>query len=75
VDIPVKLPAPDAGTDAQPGPKSVLTDAADAGAAGAEPASELMGADGEDAAPAAEPLELHAAALMAMPATSPEMAS
>src|ERR1700761_6329796 len=61
VDMPVKLPAPAAGTEAQPGPKSVVV--APELLAGAED----MGAEAEeDAAPAAleleEPLELHAAA-------------
>jgi hypothetical protein len=74
--MPVKLPAPDVGTDAQPEPKSVLTAAADPPPLlGVAAGADVMGADGDDAAPVAEPLELHAAAPMAMPAASPEMAS
>jgi hypothetical protein len=74
--MPVKLPAPDAGTDAQPEPKSVLTAAADPPPLlGAAAGADVMGADGDAAAPVVEPLELHAAAPRAMPAASPEMAS
>ena len=61
VDMPVKLPAPDLGTEAQPGPKSR------GGGAGGGRADDI-GAEDEDAAaerPTAavdERLELHAAA-------------
>jgi hypothetical protein len=67
--MPVKLPAPEAGTEAQPGPKSVVV------------APELLaGADdaGAEAEPAAleleDPLELHAAAPRAQVTVSPATA-
>jgi hypothetical protein len=59
--MPVKLPAPDLGTEEQPGPKSADTAAADP--AGAEAGAEEAGA-GDAGAPAglADEPELHAVA-------------
>jgi hypothetical protein len=67
VAIPLKLPAPDLGTDEQPGPKSVAAVGADVLDIGAE--VEAAGADVE------APPELHAAAPMARLAASPDRAS
>jgi hypothetical protein len=68
--MPVKLPAPDLGTEAQPGPKSLVVVAPeDAGAddAGAEEAGE--DADDEEA------LELHAVAVRTAQTARPEVAT
>jgi hypothetical protein len=77
--MPVKLPAPVFGTEAQPAPKSVVVVAAEPPAAGDEPDAigEEAEAAGEDAEPDAaveEPLELQAAAPMARAAASPDTA-
>jgi hypothetical protein len=74
--MPVKLPAPVLGTEAQPGPKSLVVVAVPEDA-GIEEAGEEAGieeAGGEDADDAAG-LELHAAAVSARQAPRPEMAS
>jgi hypothetical protein len=65
--MPVKLPAPDLGTEEQPGPKSAVVAAGEeAAAAGAEDA----GVDAADE----DPLELHAVAVRAK-AARPQAAS
>jgi hypothetical protein len=64
--MPVKLPAPVLGTEAQPGPKSLVVVVAPEDA-GADEAGEA--ADDEDG------LELHAAAVRARHAARPEVAS
>jgi hypothetical protein len=64
VAIPLKLPAPDFGTAEQAGPKFTAAAAAD-GADADEPGPEA--ADGDED-------ELHAAALRARPAASPDTA-
>ncbi|MGD0241082.1 MAG: hypothetical protein ABSB59_12235 [Streptosporangiaceae bacterium] len=73
VAMPVKLPAPDAGTDAQPGPKSLAAVAApedDADDAMGEEA-DAIGEDDDEAGAAAveDPDELHAAVARPRPAT------
>jgi hypothetical protein len=84
VDMPLKLPAPDFGTDEQAGPKSMAATAApDPAAAGAaaDPAADDAGPDELEAEPEAadeaadeEPPELQAAVprarLMARPDTA-----
>jgi hypothetical protein len=80
VDIPLKLPAPDFGTDVHAGPKSVVVDVEPDGMSeGIDEAPEEDGA--EAAAFGAEldvaevlPVLLHAAAPMARPATSTDPA-
>jgi hypothetical protein len=78
VAIPVKLPAPEEGTEAQPEPKSVTAaPAADAGDEGI--ADEGIGDEAAgEAVPAGEVLELpellHAAAPTARPAAATDMA-
>jgi hypothetical protein len=68
--MPVKLPAPVLGTEAQPGPKSLAVVAPEE--AGAEDAgAEVAGDDADDD----DGLELHAAAVSARPAARPEAAS
>src|SRR5579859_715101 len=74
VAMPVKLPAPPLGTEAQPGPKSLaVVDAPeDAGADAAEEAgAEVAGAAADDE----DGLELQAAAVRARPAARPVVAS
>jgi hypothetical protein len=68
VDIPVKLPAPEDGTDEQAGPKSVIVALADWPDAAADAAA-AAGVGAWDAWDAAEvvPLELHAAVLATRP--------
>src|SRR5580693_365282 len=82
VAIPVKLPAPDMGTEAQPGPKSDVVDAA-APVAGEDAIGELEAGIGvlaadDDGAEAAGVLELgellHAAAPTARPAAATDAA-
>jgi hypothetical protein len=78
--MPLKLPAPDLGTEEQAGPKSVVVAAPepaaagadDAGAddAGAEAGAELAGLEG----PLEDPLELQAATLRAQVRASPDRA-
>jgi hypothetical protein len=70
--MPVKLPAPDLGTEEQPGPKSAVVAAGEeAAAAGAEEAgAEDAGVDAADE----DPLELHAVAVRAK-AARPQAAS
>jgi hypothetical protein len=74
VDIPVKLPAPDFGTDAHAGPKAAVADAAPDGMA--EDAPDGMADDGELAAAFGAELDVllpelpHAAAPMATLAAS-----
>jgi hypothetical protein len=78
VAIPVKLPAPEAGTEEQPKPKSAIddapADAEDEGMADEGIADELA----DEAGAAAELLELpellHAAAPTATPATAMDTA-
>jgi hypothetical protein len=76
----VKLPAPDFGTEAQPGPKSDVVDAAapDAGAIGELDAGIGVLAADDDGAEAAGVLELgellHAAAPTASPAAATDAA-
>jgi hypothetical protein len=72
--MPLKLPAPDLGTEEQPGPKSVVVTApeADEDAAGAE--EEAAGDELEPAAPVEELLELHAAAPRAQVRARPDTA-
>jgi hypothetical protein len=75
--MPVKLPAPVFGTEAQPGPKSAAVAAADPPAAEPDAIGDEAEAAGEDAepdAPVVEPLELQAAAPMARAAASPDTA-
>jgi hypothetical protein len=79
--MPVKLPAPPLGTEAQPGPKSLAVvapeDADAAELAGPELAgtelagTELAGDDADDE----DGLEPHAAAVRARPAARPQVAS
>ena len=77
VAIPLKLPAPDFGTDEQPGPKSI-----GGGRRRPDPPrrsrgeADAAGADDSSRRPrtGTEPLELHAAAVRARPAASPETA-
>jgi hypothetical protein len=79
--MPVKLPAPDLGTEAQPGPKSDIADAA-APDAGEDAIGELDAGIGvladDDGAEAAGVLELgellHAAAPTARPAAATDAA-
>jgi hypothetical protein len=71
--MPVKLPAPDLGTDAQPGPKSeVVAPEADEDAIGADEAA--AGVELEPAAAVDELLELQAAAPKAQVRASPDTA-
>src|SRR5216684_9341738 len=72
VAIPLKLPAPDFGTDEQAGPKSMAAAAPEPAAAGAEEAA--VGEDDDPDAADEDPLELHAAAPMARLAASPDTA-
>jgi hypothetical protein len=68
--MPVKLPAPDLGTEEQPGPKSAVVAAGGAAGTGAEEAgAEEAGADADE-----DPLELHAVAVRAK-AARPQAAS
>jgi hypothetical protein len=73
VAMPVKLPAPDLGTEEQPGPKSAVVDAG-ADAAAEEAGIEDAGAEEAGAAADEDPLELHAVAVRATAAT-PQAAS
>jgi hypothetical protein len=80
VDMPLKLPAPDLGTDAQPDPKSVVVAPELDGMA--EAIEELDGiaedealADDPDDAAVPELPELHAAAPSARPAVTTETAT
>jgi phage terminase large subunit-like protein len=76
--MPVKLPAPVFGTEAQPAPKSVVVVAAEPPAGAVEDAigdeAEAAGEDAEPDAAVGEPLELQAAAPMARAAASPDTA-
>jgi hypothetical protein len=74
--MPVKLPAPDLGTDAQPEPKSIAVVAPDPPAADAEgdpmaDDAEAVGVEDDPEAAVSEPLELQAAVVSARPATMP----
>jgi hypothetical protein len=69
----VKLPAPDAGTEAQPEPKSVI-DAPAADAADEGIADEGIADDAGAAAELLELPELHAAAPMTTPAATTDAA-
>jgi hypothetical protein len=75
--MPVKLPAPVLGTEAQPGPKSLAVVAPDdapvddAAEAADDAGAELAGAAADDE----DGLELHAAAVRARPAARPVVAS
>jgi len=71
VDMPVKLPAPVLGTEAQPGPKSLLVVAVPEDAGIEEAGIEEAGEDADDV----DGLELHAVAVRARQAPRPEMAS
>jgi hypothetical protein len=76
--MPVKLPAPPLGTEAQPGPKSLAVvlapeeaPADDAAEAAEDAGAEVAGAAADDE----DGLELHAAAVSARPAARPVVAS
>jgi hypothetical protein len=78
VDMPVKLPAPDLGTDAQPEPKSMLVVLPELDGMAEAIDDELDGmaedfADGDDAADVPELPELHAATPRASPAAVTEI--
>jgi hypothetical protein len=77
--MPLKLPAPDLGTDAQPDPKSVvvapeLDGMAEADALDGAADDEALAADDDDAEVPELP-ELHAAAPSARPAVTTETAT
>jgi hypothetical protein len=77
--MPVKLPAPDVGTDAQPGPKSVVVAAPDPPEADAEEDAmeDEDDADGDEEEPEAaveDPLELQAATPRLQVRASPDTA-
>ncbi|HXP54469.1 MAG TPA: hypothetical protein VN847_05925 [Streptosporangiaceae bacterium] len=78
--MPLKLPAPDLGTDAQPDPKSVVEAEPEDGMAEAidelegMAEDEALGADDDDAEVPELP-ELHAAAPSARPAVTTETAT
>jgi len=75
--MPLKLPAPDFGTDEQPDPKSIAAAAPDPAATGAaaDPSeADDAGADPAGAADEEDPLELHAAVPSARLTARPDTA-
>jgi hypothetical protein len=74
VAIPLKLPAPDFGTAEQAGPKFTAAAAADPPAADAGAEADAAGADESEPEADGDEDELHAAALRARPAASPDTA-
>jgi len=72
--MPLKLPAPDFGTDEQAGPKSIAAAAPDPAAAGAAADPPDAGADPAEAADEEDPLELHAAVPSARLTARPDTA-